>query len=122
MAQEIVSIVRERTLRGVFARKGSSGTKARRYSKSYAKRKGKSGRPNLYDTGQMLDSMRGDFTITDKVILAGIKFTNAEARRKAEIHNDLGSGKNRIRRRFLYVNKRERSKVLSAGLSALKKG
>ena len=122
MAREMVRIIKTRTLKGEFAAKGSSGVRARRYSARYAKETGKStgGPVDLTRTGGMLNSLKGGFTtLKDDGLLVGVSFTTARGERLFEIHQKKGTGKRRIRRRFVFLNKRERDKVTRVGLRAM---
>lgn len=130
MAQEMEKRIRERTLKGTFATKGSSGTRARRYNPDYARRVGKSpgGPVNLFLTGSMLDNMRGAYTFRRDQGTIGrdadsmevfIRFQTNDARRKFSYHQDQGSGSSRIKRRFVYLTARDRHAILRKGVQAL---
>jgi hypothetical protein len=113
----IAQTIKERTARGEFAASGSSGERARRYNKDYAKRKMKPLQPvTLRDEGDMLRDLFGDFEPPQRgelELTATYDFATEESRQKAEYHNTEGAGRNYIKRRFLYLTKREAERIVA---------
>ena len=102
----------------MFAREGSSGVKARRHSKKYARKHGKpeGGPVTLNLDGNMLNSMIAKRGNNAKKVEVNIGFSSVESARKARIHNELGSSTSRVKRRFLFLNKKEWIKVVNGAM------
>lgn len=111
--RELILIIRERTLRGEFARSGSSGTRARRYDPDYASQVGKSvsGPVNLTISGALLAALRPEITMNGDQVSIEAVFSSGSAQQKKKWLQDLGAGAGRIKRRFVYVNKAEAHRV-----------
>lgn len=113
--------IKERTARGEFRAQGSSGARARRYNDAYARREGKPLSPvNLRLSGNMMDSLRGQHRVNPKSIRVLTDFTNEEARRLAEIHEEEGAGRTRIRRVFNYLTKSEAMRITKEMIRIMK--
>lgn len=116
----IVETIRKRTLKGIFAREGSSGTRARRYHPKYARKVGKNpgGPVDLYVTGQLHSSIRGKGRVNPKSVSATAYIEGSQARQKWEWLERDGSSPSRIKRRFMYITKEEGKKISAAMLKA----
>lgn len=122
MGRQWRNIILKRTAKGKFAKRGSSGSRARRYNERYAARKGFPISPvNLRDTGDMLDSMQQGHKFTSDGMIVGIYFNGADAHRKFDYHQNKGAGRSKIKRRFLYANSKEQAQILKAGIAAATK-
>lgn len=130
MAEEMEKRIRRRTLSGRFAAKGSSGTRARRYNRDYARRVGKpaAGPVDLTLSGGMLRNMTGAYTFRRDQGSMGraadsmevfIRFKGARAQRLFDIHQNRGAGRGRIKRVFVYLTARDRKEILRRGVLAL---
>jgi len=125
-SREAVRIIRERTLRGVFAAQGSSGSRARRYNPDYARRvgKGPGGPVNLFVTGDLHNSIFGTFFFGSRgararqvELFARVKGSSAQ--QKKRWLQDMGAGRNRIKRRFMYFTKAEGRRIVNVMLRAI---
>lgn len=123
VAKEAVNIVIERTAEGIDI----SGRQFAPYTVQYAKKKrdlvkalkrfrGKftrqdaSGYPAwMRATGQMLSSLTADVTaeasIRGLTLKIKFRFVNAESAKIASYHNELGTGKSRVKRQFLGLSR-----------------
>lgn len=136
MGREWVDIIRVRTAQGKFAAEGSSGLRARRYNELYAKKKGVGLSPVTLEGNNrvrrtkgalkyggvgMMEAMRHGVRFTSQGMVVGIMFNTARADKLFEIHQELGAGKGRVLRRFVYANAQERQRIIKAGLDAMKR-
>lgn len=112
----IPKIIKDRTLKGKFARAGSSGTRARRYDPTHARRyrKNVAGPVDLYITGQLHGSIKGKSRTTKNGVFAYGYIQGADAQQKFQWLQKQGAGRSRIKRRFMYLTKTEASKVARA--------
>ena len=116
----IPKIIKERTLRGSFAAKGSSGGRARRYDPRYARKVGKSvgGPVDLFITGQLHDGIKGKARFGKNTISATGYIAGGGAKTKYNHLQVQGVGPNLIKRRFMYLNKKEAGRVARAMIRA----
>ena len=116
----IPKIIKERTLRGQFAREGSSGTRARYYNARHARRYGKNvnGPVDLFITGDLHRAIKGKTKFLKTGVRVGAQVKGGSARKKFDYIQNLGSGRSRIKRRFMYLNNTEANRVIRAMIRA----
>ena len=116
----IEKAIKDRTLKGIFARQGSSGSRARRYNPKYARRAGKSvgGPVDLFRSGQLHGSIRGRARKNKRSITVSAVIIGSKARQKWKWLEVEGAGRSRIKRRFMYVTKKEGQVITRAMLRA----
>jgi hypothetical protein len=101
----MVETIKRRTLAGQFARTGSSGARARRYADGTSP-------VDLSESGQMLASLEGRTSYNKKAIRVEVDTGDGRSSLLAHIHNTEGTPagrgrRQRIRRRFLFLNEGE---------------
>lgn len=116
----IEETIRKRTKSGSFARLGSSGTRARRYNRQYARRarKNAAGPVDLYVTGDLYSSIKGRARINKKSVSASARVEGSSAKQKWRWLEVEGAGRSRIKRRFMYLTKTEADKIARAMIRA----
>lgn len=116
----IPEIIKKRTNKGHFAARGSSGTRARRYDPSYARKTGKSvgGPVDLYVSGDLYNAIKGKHRINSKSVTVYAEVVGSKAKQKVQWLEEMGAGKGRIKRRFLYLTKKEAAMVAREMLKA----
>lgn len=75
---------------------------------------------DLTISGQLLRSIKGNYTIREEGELQiFVELTNAAARAKKEFLQDLGVGRRRIKRRFIYWNQGEAKEIMNTYFKTL---
>lgn len=114
----VAETIKQRTLKGIFSNKGSSGSRARQYDPRYARKVGKSvsGPVDLYVTGELLSGIRGRARSNRASITVSAEIVGGGARQKHRWLEVQGAGRGKIRRRFMYITSSEGKKIALAML------
>jgi hypothetical protein len=103
-AYEVVAIKERTQTKGIDYR----GTPFKPYSPKYKRAKVKqSGVVDLTDTGQMFSSLTFRATESKGTLF----FRQAQANRKAFFHDEVGAGRNKVKREFFSISNSEEKKI-----------